>query len=54
MERTIIVSIGDYSMEIPYEDSEDKSEVELYEDAADYIMSMINIEIIWNFLKFLV
>ena len=46
MERTIIVSIGDYSMEIPYEDSEDKSEVELYEDAADYIMSMINIEII--------
>lgn len=46
MERTIIVSIGDYSMEIPYEDSKDKSEVELYEDAADYIMSMINIEII--------
>ena len=46
MERTIIVSIGDYSMEIPYEDSEDKSEVELYEDVADYIMSMINIEII--------
>lgn len=46
MERTIIVSIGDYSIEIPYEDSEDKSEVELYEDVTDYVMSMINIEII--------
>lgn len=46
MERTIIVSIGDYSVEIPYGDSEDKSEVELYEDAADYVMSMINIDII--------
>lgn len=46
MERTIIVSIGDYSMEIPYGDSEDKSEVELYEDAVDYVMSAINIEVI--------
>lgn len=46
MERTIIVSIDDEIMEFPYEFDEDMSEVEVYEAAADYVMSHINMEVI--------
>ena len=46
MERTIIVSVIDDIIGIPFECEDDLSEVELYEAAADYVMSHIDIEVI--------
>lgn len=46
IERTIIITIGDDYFEFPFEFDEEMSETEMYEVAADYVMSNINIELI--------
>lgn len=46
MERTIVVSVVDEAMEIPFDFPEGISEDEMQEMAVDYVMSYINIELI--------
>ena len=47
IERTIVITIGNDVMEIPYITfDEEMTEDELYEAAVDYVMTSINIDLI--------